>query len=137
MRKLVHPTIAYLFLFTAVATILYWTLVASGLLGAPNITSWLKKFPYVSPLADIWMGGTSLLFFFFWRKNLKFCLVWGIAGSSAMIFVSLTAFTFRIYNPVGTLEFAELIEVIVPAYLLVFGIASFWFLAMNPQFLDE
>lgn len=129
MRRSIHPIIAYLFLFTAISTVLYWILVALGLFGVSGLSDWLNRFPYVSPVADTWMGAACLLFFVLWRKNSERCIAWGLAGSSAMIFVSLTAFTFMAYHRAGSFDIPEFIEVVVPLYLLIFGAISFRSLA--------
>lgn len=125
MKRLTQPLIAYLFLFTVISTVLYWAFIASGTFGLPGIANWLHRFPYVSPIADAWMGWTCLLFFLFWKRKSEKCFIWGIAGSSAMIFISLTAFTFRYCNPPENFDLPEYIEVIVPLYLLIFGAISF------------
>lgn len=96
-----------------------------GLLGQSDLAAWLARFPYVSPLADLWMGGTSLACYLYWKKTSPLAFPAGIAASSAMVFVALTAFTFHVVHPPQRVGFAEITELAVPVYLFVFGLAGF------------
>lgn len=125
MKQSTHSTIAYLFLFTSISTVLYWLFVSFGLFDGHGLLNWLNRFPYVSPIADAWMGTACLLFYLYWRKKSALYIVWGLAASSAMIYVSLTAFTFRVCHFADPFDIPELIEVLIPSYLLLFGAISF------------
>lgn len=119
------PLLARLYLFTALATVIYWVLVFTGAFGMGGFVPWLERFPYVSPLADVWMGGASLLSYVYWKRGSTLAISWGLAGSSAMVFVAITATTYWIVHPVQHVGMAEIVETVVPAYLLVFGGVGF------------
>ena len=121
--------IPILFLFTGLATLGYWIFVALGLFGTANIYEWLQRFPYVSPIADIWLSATGVIYYILWKRKSQNCFIWGIASASSMIFVGLTAFTYRMMNLNSLYGLPEIIETISPAYLFGFGVIAFWTLS--------
>ena len=108
-------------LLTGVGTAVYWLLVGAGLFGEPNVLAWMRKFPYTSPVADVFMVAACVAYYASWRRDDPASVVWGAAAGATMVYAALIAFGFLLAHWPSRLTAGHVVELVVPGYLLVAG----------------
>jgi len=110
-------------LFTAIATVMYWIFVFTGLSPVvelvPGYTVWFWSFP----LPDFWIVVTSaLLAFAIKTKRDVMAIVCGLLIASSMIFLALNELMFSFYTGMIYLPIADLwVDLIIKIYCLIVG----------------
>jgi hypothetical protein len=114
-------TLALLVLATGVGTAVYWLLVALGAFGEPGVLAWMRRFPYTSPVSDVFLTATCVAHFVAFRRGDPSSGVWGAAAAASMVYAALIAFGYLLAHPPSGLSAGHVVELLVPAYLLAFG----------------
>jgi hypothetical protein len=116
--KVASLLVTFGFFALAIGTVVYW--VAVWILA--DLGAWLVRFPYVSPVADVWMAGTGLVGAIGLVRRRHWGVVSGYLSAGACIFIGITAFHFNIRT--GQLlrgDAWQLVETMIPALLLLLG----------------
>ncbi len=114
-------TLALLVLSTGAGTAVYWLLVALGQFGEAGVVAWMRRFPYTSPVSDVFMTVACVAHFVTFRRRDPASAVWGAAAAASMIYAALIAFGYLLAHRPSALTAGQVVELLVPAYLLVFG----------------
>jgi len=113
--------IVILFFALFVGTIIYWIAVFA----LTDLDTWLGHFPYISPLADIWMAGTGGLAALGLIKGRRWGVCAGYLSAGSCIMIAITAFHYNLHTGQifdGTLE--QVVEICIPTALLLLGILA-------------
>lgn len=112
----------FLLLSTSIFVFLYWTLIFTKVFPVNELVAgyivWFMSFP----LADFFIGISSLLSYFNFKKNPKKSGFWGAISGSALIFLGLYALLYGLNTKlIFILTLSEIIEILIKLYCLSVG----------------
>jgi hypothetical protein len=113
------------FALLVLGTTAYWAVIYLYL----DPAAWFSRFPYVSPVADLWMAGTGLVALVGLIGQRPFARVAAYLSAGACVFIGLTAFHYNLRTGqlfAGTVE--QRFEIAIPAALLLLGLLTPWLL---------